>query len=648
MEKQADPGLKKWHPLRGIAFSSVLLLALLFAVLTRLNEKVGILSNYNQAIEQSTRLSHLSSLLHQIRTLAAFTSSKDQDKRGLEEQFKVRLSALLIDKMTNLSTMEGRGQQLPILIQKILHQKISSERNPVLLRRYGILIQEVHTLRTSIAIPFDRRLISKAEMNALESLNNLISESNAAFGQILRDGSGLFDEENWGGGVQDIFRLNIEAAELLLFRVADLIDALRPVFPEIETPIFENFMKQGHQFIDDSQGLLDRKSSSEPFVYIDSGFQVLDSAMLIHPVLAKEMKKPVKEKREQLDLLRTGASVLTMLTILVNATVLIRLYQKKHMAYTRLLQAKDYGHLILNHMFDAVITSDEKGKIEQMNPAAERIFGYSIDELRGKSVHCLSVPQGKVDSDSDLATYFKSNGRATPEVIPEVLCQRCDGSIFHALLVMTPCGTSKTPTFTGILQDLSQHKLTQETLKQTETKLEKANKGLKHLLLFDGLTQIPDRSHFEQRLEEELNRARRENADLSLIICDIDYLKQFIQSCGRISGDDGLRRVAEVIKGNLLRSVDLLARYGGETFAVILPSTDAKGAKTLAEQIKKSLWQENISHPASFIADRVTLSIGITSNQFDDNYRIEPLIERTDQALFLAKNKGKNRIELKV
>lgn len=282
-----------------------------------------------------------------------------------------------------------------------------------------------------------------------------------------------------------------------------------------------------------------------------------------------------------------------------------------------------------------------------MNSAAERIFGYSIGELRGKPIRCLSGYRSEDKPERDLALYFTGNGSGLPETIPEVLCQRCDGSIFHGLLVMVSDSRSDTTTFTGILQDLSPHKLTQETLKQTENKLEKANKGLKHLLLFDGLTQIPDRKHFERRLEEELNRARRENADLALIVCDIDYLKQFIESCGRIAGDDGLRRVAEVIKGNLLRSVDLLARYSGETFAVILPSTDAEGAKTLAEQIKKSLWQKNIPNPASFIADRVTLSIGITSNQFGDDYHIDPLIERADQALFLAKSKGKNRIELK-
>ena len=159
----------------------------------------------------------------------------------------------------------------------------------------------------------------------------------------------------------------------------------------------------------------------------------------------------------------------------------------------------------------------------------------------------------------------------------------------------------------------------------------------------DGLTQIANRRAFDQRLELECQRLSREKLPLSLLLCDVDFFKRYNDRYGHPAGDDCLRAVAKAIESCIRRPADLAARYGGEEFAVILPNTLKEGAIFIAEQVCQFIANLNIPHESSFVKDRVSLSIGISTTNPDRDTSAKALLEEADKGLYLAKNQGRDR-----
>ncbi len=161
----------------------------------------------------------------------------------------------------------------------------------------------------------------------------------------------------------------------------------------------------------------------------------------------------------------------------------------------------------------------------------------------------------------------------------------------------------------------------------------------------DVLTGISNRRCFNEVLLIEWNRAKRSKSSLSLLLIDVDFFKLYNDNYGHAKGDECLRRVADTLKSEMKRSSDLLARFGGEEFACILPETDKEGALAVAENLLDVLRMEDIAHEYSKISNRLTLSIGVASVIPTHDDRHESLIETADKALYLAKDRGRNRIE---
>ena len=159
----------------------------------------------------------------------------------------------------------------------------------------------------------------------------------------------------------------------------------------------------------------------------------------------------------------------------------------------------------------------------------------------------------------------------------------------------------------------------------------------------DGLTQISNRRAFDQKLEIEWQRAVRENSSISLLLCDVDFFKRYNDRYGHPTGDDCLRSIAKAIESCIRRPADLAARYGGEEFAVILPNTLKEGATLIAEKICLAIANLNIPHESSFVRDRVSISIGITTTLPKQKILPRSLIESADKGLYLAKNQGRDR-----
>ena len=162
----------------------------------------------------------------------------------------------------------------------------------------------------------------------------------------------------------------------------------------------------------------------------------------------------------------------------------------------------------------------------------------------------------------------------------------------------------------------------------------------------DGLTKIANRRNFDETLQKEIKRAMRYKHPISLMMCDIDYFKQYNDTYGHLSGDKCLKKVAACLKKSFKRASDLPARYGGEEFAVILPHSDSKEAYVMCEQFAGNIRELKIAHDASSISDIMTLSIGLaTVNMPDNNMDIKSLVNVADEQLYLAKSNGRNRIE---
>ena len=162
----------------------------------------------------------------------------------------------------------------------------------------------------------------------------------------------------------------------------------------------------------------------------------------------------------------------------------------------------------------------------------------------------------------------------------------------------------------------------------------------------DGLTGIANRRHFDVAMEKEHRRAKRGASPLSLLMIDIDHFKAYNDHYGHQKGDQCLIQVAAALAALLKRPCDLMARYGGEEFAMILPETGVEQATLMAEAIRARTGELAIPHERnSGELRRITVSIGIATQQVDAPVGIEALIGAADRALYLAKRNGRNRTE---
>lgn len=196
----------------------------------------------------------------------------------------------------------------------------------------------------------------------------------------------------------------------------------------------------------------------------------------------------------------------------------------------------------------------------------------------------------------------------------------------------------------GMQQLQDQHKQLMEQRDDARTHLEEMEKTLAGVGLEDALTGLANRRQFERGLLEEFNRAARTSLSLAIIMIDIDLFDEYNASYGRMAGDKVLRRVGSAIRDTNVRPEDLLARFGTQEIAVLLPGSRLEGALIVAERIRTSIEQLNIEHGAS-PTGRVTISIGIAAvapqRQVDEP---DTVLRESEQALALAKASGRDCI----
>ncbi|WP_158217613.1 GGDEF domain-containing protein [Lottiidibacillus patelloidae] len=177
---------------------------------------------------------------------------------------------------------------------------------------------------------------------------------------------------------------------------------------------------------------------------------------------------------------------------------------------------------------------------------------------------------------------------------------------------------------------------------EMEARLQEANSKLLKMANIDGLTGIANRRSFNDTLEKETKRMKREKKVLSLLMIDIDNFKAFNDTYGHQEGDYCLQSVANEIKGNLQRPSDFVARYGGEEFAVILPGLSENKAAVVAEKIRSSIEELEIPNVHAEAKSIVTISVGVAT--MDEDINSEQLVKLADRALYEAKERGRNQV----
>ena len=158
----------------------------------------------------------------------------------------------------------------------------------------------------------------------------------------------------------------------------------------------------------------------------------------------------------------------------------------------------------------------------------------------------------------------------------------------------------------------------------------------------DKLTGIPNRRYFDEIFLKELKRAIRDSNPLTLLMVDIDYFKLFNDTYGHLAGDDCLQKIAQTLHDIVSRPGDVVTRYGGEEFGIVLPNTDTK-AISLAEECRDAVEKLQIPHKSSKISNYVTISIGVKTLYPDKKASPRKIILEADRALYKAKEKGRNR-----
>ncbi len=172
-----------------------------------------------------------------------------------------------------------------------------------------------------------------------------------------------------------------------------------------------------------------------------------------------------------------------------------------------------------------------------------------------------------------------------------------------------------------------------------EQQLKEHNITLKKQLITDQLTKLYNRKHFDETIEKEIQRAKRYNTALSIIVADIDFFKKVNDNYGHIAGDNILSEFASIIKNNI-RATDMAFRYGGEEFVILLPNTTSQEAKLLAKKLRKILKEHTFTNPK-----QITCSFGIS--EYKDKDTKETLFKKADEALYYVKNNGRDNIAIK-
>ena len=310
----------------------------------------------------------------------------------------------------------------------------------------------------------------------------------------------------------------------------------------------------------------------------------------------------------------------------------------RHLAQPDIAAQAAMYRLMIENTVDLIIRYDTARRRTYVSPSAREMLGFEPREMLGRYASELVHPDDRVEA----GLAFSLTGPDCPSINLTFRGLRKDGSI-----IWVEGQYRYLPEDGGVLaviRDVTERKRAETMLAEANETLEAANRILQTLAQEDGLTGLSNRRRFDELLDDEFRRARRQSLPLSVLLLDADHFKTYNDHYGHLAGDECLRQISGVIEGVLRRPGDHAARYGGEEFVVLLPATDATGALAVAEQLRQAVSALAIEHPGS--PERiVTVSIGVsTLAPSSTAEQPDQLIAAADQALYRAKAEGRNRV----
>lgn len=272
--------------------------------------------------------------------------------------------------------------------------------------------------------------------------------------------------------------------------------------------------------------------------------------------------------------------------------------------------------MILDHMRDAVVVLDQKDRIIDLNLAGQQIFEISLQESLGRPLSDFQAVWNQ------LAPVWKSDNQEI-EII-----QQKNGDL----------KTYETRIIRFVEKDFRAHKTL--LIFHDVTERVALLQSVQELARTDPLSELFNRRHFFERINQELERFRRYGTVFSLVMLDIDYFKTINDQCGHLAGDQVLTQVAEFCR-QTMRTVDVLARYGGDEMIFLLPETGPQRALEAAERLREGVQRLEIMVNGEVMP--VTISLGVTSLVPGEKISMEDLLSRVDRALYASKEQGRNR-----
>jgi diguanylate cyclase (GGDEF)-like protein/PAS domain S-box-containing protein len=276
--------------------------------------------------------------------------------------------------------------------------------------------------------------------------------------------------------------------------------------------------------------------------------------------------------------------------------------------------------VLFSQSSDGIVVLDQDGSVYQMNKRYADMLGYSMEEAHQLHVWDWDCQFSKEEIIEMLRTADESG------VHFETKQRRKDGTLIDVELSNNSAVYKGKKLAFCIVRDISERKRVEEQIRRFATT--------------DSLTGIANRREFTRIVESEIDRVKRYGTPLSLIMYDLDHFKRVNDTFGHDVGDDVLQTVSRLVKENI-RSVDVTGRWGGEEFMVLLPQTDLDSANKVAEKLRQAIELHRFNK-----VGQVTASFGLT--QFVPEDDIELLTKRVDEALYQAKKRGRNCVEILV
>jgi len=301
----------------------------------------------------------------------------------------------------------------------------------------------------------------------------------------------------------------------------------------------------------------------------------------------------------------------------------------------RLEEIASLHALVSENSRDAIILTDLVGHRCYGSAAAATITGWKPEDLMTATGIEVIHPDDRPQAEAILREINSSTGSA----MIECRVRKEDGTyiwVEASLRIIKGDHFGEPARVLNIVRDISARK-------EAELKLQVAYKAVESLAVTDALTGLANRRQFDQYLATEWRRSARDRQPLSLIMMDVDQFKHFNDTYGHVRGDGCLKQIAEACMDVVSRPGDLVARFGGEEFVVILPNTENAGAMKVAQEICDSVSYRGLQH-SGVGPGVVTISLGCATLIPKFGKHTHDLIESADRALYRAKEGGRNRV----